>query len=104
MSLPPFTIVEIEERLDDKFIELPPVAIEYLATLDIQTQDKLLTQIEKAAATSSGLAYQFGQRLARAHELMELDTIELWLHQAIDAFDSVGLHAAVKKLDELDKE
>jgi nitric oxide reductase NorD protein len=103
MSLPPFTIAEIQERLDDKFIEVPPIAVEYLATLDIQTQDQLLTQISKAAATSSGLAYQFGQRLPRAHELMELDTIELWLNQAIDAFDSIGLHAAVKKLNELEQ-
>ena len=103
MSLPPFTIAEIQERLDDKFIEVPPAAIEYLATLDIQTQDKLLTQIEKAATTSSGLAYQFSQRIARAHELMELETIELWLHQAIDAFDSKGLHTAVNKLDELEQ-
>ena len=103
MSLPPFTLAEIQERLDDIFIELPPEPIAYLATLDIQTQDTFLTLIAKAASTSSGLAYQFGQRIPRAHELMELDTIELWLHQAIDAFDSKGLHTAVNKLDELEQ-
>jgi nitric oxide reductase NorD protein len=103
MSLPPFTREEILERLDDIFVELPPVAIDYLVTLDIQTQDKLLTLIGKAASTSHGLAYQFGQRIPRAHELMEMDTIELWLHQAIDTFDSKGLHPAVSTLDELEQ-
>lgn len=103
MSLPPFTREEILERLDDMFVELPPAAIDYLVTLDIQTQDALLTLVGKAASTSHGLAYQFGQRLPRAHELMELETIELWLHQAIDTFDSKGLHPAINTLDELEQ-
>ena len=103
MSLPPFTLAEIQERLDNIFIELPPEPVAYLATLDIQTQDTFLTLIAKAASISNGLAYQFGQRIPRAHELMELDTIELWLHQAIDAIDSKGLHTAINKLDELEQ-
>ena len=102
MSLPPFTFAEIEERLDDLFIELDEKVIQHLTTLDIQTQDALLELIAKAASTSQGIAYQFSQRLSRAIELMEIETIEIWLHQAIDAFDSKGLYAAVAKLEELE--
>ncbi|TNF32659.1 MAG: VWA domain-containing protein [Gammaproteobacteria bacterium] len=103
MSLPPFTAAEIEERLDDRLIELQEDVIAHIASLqDIQIQDALLTMIEKAATTSSGLAYQFGQRLPRAYELMEIETIDLWLDQAIDLFDSKGLYGAVSKLDELE--
>ena len=103
MSLPPFTVAEIEERLDDKFIELKEDVITYIASLnDIQIQDELLVLIEKAARTNNGLAYQFSQRLPRAFKLMEIETIDLWLDQAIDLFDSKGLYGAVSKLDELD--
>ncbi|HEY9051416.1 MAG TPA: nitric oxide reductase activation protein [Gammaproteobacteria bacterium] len=103
MSLPPFTVAEIEERLDDKFIELHDDSIAYIASLnDIQVQDALLELVEKAARTNSGLAYQLGHRLARAYELMEIETIGLWLDQAIDLFDTKGLYGAVSKLDELE--
>ena len=71
MSLPPFTYAEIEERLEDMFVEADPAVIEYLTGFDIQTQDTLLELMAKAAATSSGLAYQFGNRLPRANELMD---------------------------------
>jgi len=102
VSLPPFTYAEIEEQLDDKFIELDPKAIEYLTGFEIQIQDDLIDLIIKANSTSAGLAYQFSQRLSKAYELMDLETLEIWLNQAIDVFDSKGLHPAVKKLDELE--
>ena len=102
MSLPPFTYDEIEERLEDMFVEADASVIEYLTGFDIQTQDRLLELIAKAAATNSGLAWQFGNRLPKANRLMDYETIELWLNQAIDAFDSKGLHHAVSKLDELE--
>ncbi len=102
MSLPPFTFAEIEERLDDLFLEVPDSVIECLTRFDIQTQDALLELVQKAASTNSGLAYQFALRLEKAIDLMELDTIELWLDQAIDVFDSKGLYGAIEKLDELE--
>ncbi len=102
MSLPPFTFAEIEERLDDIFIELSEDIIQQFCQYDIETQDTLLSLIEKVNTTSSGLAYQLGQRLPKAWELMDLETIELWLEQAIDAFDSKGLYLAVEKLNELE--
>ena len=102
MSLPPFTYAEIEERLDDMFVEADASVIEYLTGFDIQTQDRLLELIAKAAATNSGLAWQFGNRLPRANRMMDYETIEMWLNQAIDAFDSKGLHHAISKLDELE--
>jgi len=102
VSLPPFTFVEIEERLEDMFVELDEDIITKLTKFDIQMQDNLLGLIEKAASTSSGLAFQLGKRLPRAIELMELETLELWLNQAIDAFDNKGLYSAVEKLNELE--
>ncbi|MCW9012732.1 MAG: nitric oxide reductase activation protein [Gammaproteobacteria bacterium] len=102
MSLPPFSYAEIEERLEDMFVELMPEVIQHLTEFDIQTQDALLVLVENAAATSHGLAFQFGERLPRAFEIMDLDTIELWLNQAIDVFDSKGLYGAIEKLDELE--
>ena len=102
MSLPPFTYAEIEERLDDMFIELKPEVIQRLCEFDIQTQDALLVLVENAASTSHGLAFQFGERLPRAFDIMDIDTIELWLNQAIDIFDSKGLYGAIEKLDELE--
>jgi len=84
-------------------MELDEKVIQHLTTLDIQTQDALLELIAKAASTSQGIAYQFSQRLPRAIELMEIETIEIWLHQAMDAFDSKGLYAAVAQLEELEQ-
>ena len=102
MSLPPFTYDEIEERLDDMFIEVDESVINHLTQFDIQTQDTLLELISKANSTSSGLAYQLCLRLERAVELMEIDTIEMWLDQAIDAFDNKGLYSAVEIFDQLE--
>jgi len=97
VSLPPFTFAEIEERLEDMFVELDEDVISKFTEFDIQTQDDLLGLIEKAASTSHGLAFQFGKRLPRAIELMELETLEIWLNQAIDAFDNKGLYNAIEK-------
>ncbi len=102
MSLPPFTYDEIEERFDELFIEADESVIEFLTGFDIQTQDQILELVKKAASTSTGLAYQFSQRIPRALELMQLDTIELWLNQAIDAFDGKGLYAAIEVLEQLE--
>ena len=102
MSLPPFTYAEIEEQLDDLFVEADPASIEYLTRFDISVQDTLLGLIAHAASTSTGLAYQFAQRLPQANELMDFETLQMWLNQAIDAFDSKGLHHAVEKLNELE--
>ena len=102
MSLPPFTFDEIEEQLDDMFVEVDESVIQHLTQFDIQTQDTLLGFIKKAAETNSGLGFQFSNRLQKAIDLMEIDTIELWLDQAIDVFDSKGLYGAVSVLDELE--
>ena len=102
MSLPPFTFAEIEERLDDLFLELDEKIISHLTQFDMQTQDDLLGLIEKAADTSHGLAFQFANRLPRAIELMEIETINIWLDQAIDAFDNKGLYTSIEKLEELE--
>ncbi|MCW8955324.1 MAG: nitric oxide reductase activation protein [Gammaproteobacteria bacterium] len=102
MSLPPFTYAEIEEQLEDMYVELNPKVIERLTQFDIETQDTLLVLIGQAAATSQGLAYQFGERLSKALDIMELETIGLWLNQAIDAFDYKGLYGSIAKLDELE--
>ena len=102
MSLPPFTYAEIEEQLEDMFVELKPQVIERLTEFDIETQDALLVLIGQAAATSQGLAYQLGERLIKALDIMEIETIELWLNHAIDVFDSKGLYGSIAKLDELE--
>ncbi len=102
MSLPPFSLAEIEERFDDMFVEVDESVLQHLTRFDILTQDALLVIVEKAASTSSGLAYQLANRLQRAVELMELETIEMWLDQAIDVFDSKGLYGAVEVLNELE--
>jgi len=102
VSLPPFTYAEIEERLDDMFVEANEDLISHLTNFDIQTQDTLLELISKAASTNSGLAYQLCLRLERAIALMEIDTIELWLDQAIDAFDNKGLYSSIEVLDQLE--
>lgn len=102
MSLPPFTYDEIEERLDELFIEVDESVINHLTQFDIQTQDSLLELISKANSTNSGLAYQLCLRLERAVTLMEIDTIEMWLDQAIDAFDNKGLYSAVEIFDQLE--
>ncbi|VAW61922.1 hypothetical protein MNBD_GAMMA08-2273, partial [hydrothermal vent metagenome] len=102
MSLPPFTFTEIEERLDDMFVEVDETVIQHLTQFDIQTQDTLLELIKKAADTNSGLAYQLANRMQKAVELMEIDTIELWLDQAIDVFDNKGLYGAIEVFNELE--
>jgi len=102
MSLPPFTFAEIEEHLDDMFVEVDETVIQHLSQFDIQTQDTLLELIKKAADTNSGLAYQLANRMQKAVELMEIDTIELWLDQAIDVFDSKGLYGAIEVFNELE--
>jgi len=102
MSLPPFTYAEIEERFDDMFVEVNEDVIQHLTRFDIQTQDSILELIKKAADTNSGLAYQLARRIQKAMDLMEIDTIELWLDQAIDVFDRKGLYSAIDILNELE--
>jgi len=102
MSLPPFTFAEIEECFDEMFVEVDDAVIQHLTQFDIQTQDTLLELIKKAADTNNGLAYQLAKRMKKALELMEIDTIELWLDQAIDVFDSKGLYPAIEVFDELE--
>jgi len=102
MSLPPFTFDEIEERFDDLFVEVNESVIQHLTQFDIQTQDKLLELIKKAADTNGGLAYQLANRLEKAVALMEIDTIALWLDQAIDVFDSKGLYGAIEVFNEIE--
>ncbi len=102
MNLPPFTFAEIEEYFEDISVEVDEAVIQYLSRFDIQTQDTLLELIKKAAETNNGLAYQLAKRIQKSIELMELNTIELWLDQAIDAFDRKGLYAAIEVLDELE--
>jgi len=102
VSLPPFTYDEIEERLDELFIEVDESVINHLTQFDIQTQDSLLELVSKANSTNSGLAYQLCLRLEHAVALMEIDTIEMWLDQAIDAFDNKGLYSAVEIFDQLE--
>ena len=102
MSLPPFTYDEIEERFEDMSVEVDESLIQRLTQFDIQTQDTLLEIISKAASTNNGIAYQLAKRLERAIDIMDIDTIEMWLDQAIDIFDSKGLYGAVEKLDELE--
>ncbi len=102
MSLPPFTFNEIEERFDDMFVEVSEPVIQHLTQFDIQTQDTILELIKKAADTNGGLAYQLANRMQKAMQLMEIDTIELWLDQAIDVFDSKGLYGAIAVFDELE--
>ena len=102
MSLPPFTYAEIEEQLEDMYVELKPEVIQRLTEFDIESQDALLVLIGQAAATSQGLAYQLGERLIKALDIMEIETIELWLNHAIDVFDSKGLYGSIAKLDELE--
>jgi len=102
VSLPPFTYDEIEERLDELFIEVDESVINHLTQFNIQTQDSLLELVSKANSTNSGLAYQLCLRLERAVALMEIDTIEMWLDQAIDAFDNKGLYSAVEIFDQLE--
>jgi len=102
MSLPPFTFAEIEERFDDMFVEVSEPVIQHLTQFDIQTQDSILELIKKASDTNSGLAYQLANRMQKAMDLMEIDTIELWLDQAIDVFDSKGLYGAIEIFNELE--
>ena len=102
MSLPPFTFDEIEEHFDDMFVEVDESVIRHLTNFDIETQDHILELIKKAADTNSGLAYQLANRMEKAMNLMEIETIELWLDQAIDVFDNKGLYASIEVLNELE--
>ncbi|OYV75411.1 MAG: hypothetical protein B7Z66_13110 [Chromatiales bacterium 21-64-14] len=94
----------MEERID---VHLDPVLssrrtaaepARRISTLDRARQEFAIRWIGITAHTNAELAYQFASHAANALERMDAQSVETWLLNAVDIYDTSGLHAGIDAL------
>jgi len=93
----PLTAFQLEERLDAHLLSLGAAEepARALAEFPRARQDFVLTNVARVARSSSGMAFNFISHVATALRLMDEAGVEAWLLQAMDVYDTRGLHPAV---------
>lgn len=96
------------ERLLDEWFEIeftfrriPPLA-EAIAALPRQEQDFVLTWAKRITTVSIEIAYRFAQMAPTLLQRMDSRVIEAWALHAMDAYDRVGLRAAIEVVDQVE--
>ncbi|MCU7811829.1 MAG: nitric oxide reductase activation protein, partial [Candidatus Thiodiazotropha sp. (ex Notomyrtea botanica)] len=74
-----------------------------LAQLKSDEQAFVLDWVRRIASTHIEIAYQFTSQASRALHMMNEPMIEAWVLQAMDVYDRIGLHAALKVISEIDR-
>ncbi|MCU7828411.1 MAG: nitric oxide reductase activation protein [Candidatus Thiodiazotropha sp. (ex Myrtea sp. 'scaly one' KF741663)] len=74
-----------------------------LAQLKSDEQAFVLDWVRRIASTHIEIAYQFTSQASRALHMMDESMIEAWVLQAMDVYDRIGLHAALKVISEIDR-
>ncbi|MEJ2382456.1 MAG: hypothetical protein P8076_15020 [Gammaproteobacteria bacterium] len=104
----PLNAEAMEERLD---VYLDPVLssrrtaaapARALAGFGREQQEFVLRWVEAASRSNAEMAYQFAAHAPRALEQMDPAQVEQWLLEAMDVFDTAGLHPAVAALQDVD--
>ncbi len=97
----------IERLLDDwfevefSFRRIPPLA-ERIARLPRAEQDFVLNWARRIATTSIEIGYRFAARAPDLLARMDTRVIEAWALAAMDAYDRVGLRAAIEVVDRVE--
>jgi len=73
-----------------------------LAHCSRDQQEYVLRWVDVMARSNGEIAYQFANQAAQALALMDEDSIEAWIIQAMDVYDRTGLHAAIRVIDQVD--
>jgi len=101
-----FTAEEIRRLLDEclevefSFLHTEGICAE-LAELPEEQQRFILQWTQRVATTNIQLAYQFALRAREALARMEPEMISDWCLQAMDSYDSSGLHPAMTVIRDL---
>ena len=106
-ELAPLTAPGIERLLDEwfeiefTFRRIPPLAAA-IAALPRQEQDFVLTWSKRITTISIEIAYRFAQMAPGLLARMDRRVIEAWALHAMDAYDRVGLRAAIQVVDQVE--
>jgi nitric oxide reductase NorD protein len=73
-----------------------------LASLGRDEQDYLLDLVRRAAATNIEIGYRLARQGAEVIAAMERQTLEAWVHHAMDCYDRSGLRPALEVIDDVD--
>lgn len=73
-----------------------------LVELPRETQDHVLTWVQRVASTNIELAYQFAVRAPQVLKSVDFPIVEAWLLHAMDVYDQFGLRAAKTVMEDVD--
>jgi len=72
-----------------------------IAGYDRETQEFVLHWVAAVAGSNAEMAFQFASHVAAALECMDRSGVEVWLIRAMDAYDTAGLRAGVRVLEDV---
>ena len=87
-------------EVEFSFLHTEPVA-QGLAALPPEQQRVALQWTRRVASTNIQLAYEFSVRACQAFQIMDDDMMSAWCLQAMDTYDSSGLHPAMEVIKDL---
>ena len=87
-------------EVEFSFLHTEPVA-QGLAALTPEQQRVALQWTRRVASTNIQLAYEFSVRACQAFQIMDDDMMSAWCLQAMDTYDSSGLHPAMEVIKDL---
>jgi nitric oxide reductase NorD protein len=92
----------LEEMLEVEFSFLHTEALaEDLAGLSAEQQRLSLQWIKRVASTNIQLAFEYAIRARQAFQIMDDEMMSAWCLQAMDTYDSSGLHPAMEVIKDL---
>jgi len=98
----------LQQRLDEdlevefSYRDTTPL-VEMLSEMPPARQTFILDWVRRIASTHIEIAYQFALHVRSAMERMDEPMIEAWVLRAMDAYDSSGLHPAIKAIQGVDQ-
>ena len=97
-------ILQLDTILDVEFTFInSQLLADELLTLVASRQHYVLDWTQRVASTNIELAHQFLRYSITAIESMELAVIEAWALEAMNEYDKLGLHAALKVIHKVDE-
>ena len=103
------TVTEIEEQLEkylDPVLSLRRTAAEpaqSLAELHRPLQEFVLHWVSVVVKTNSEMGFQFAAYAARALQLMDREDVEVWLIDAMDTYDKLGLYPGCAAIQDVER-
>jgi len=103
----PYTPEQLTLRLETTFdVEFTFHKVDHLvdilAPLERDTQDFILSWVERIASTNIQISYEFTRRVVEALDRLDRRVIEAWAVHAMDTYDRTGLRPALEVLFKVD--